>query len=76
MSVGYLPTWYACGRQSAKSSCFMDFHCSKGASMSLQKPQKLRQLLQQYGTVGRLYCAPEGDEHLLPKHTSLLLYGG
>ena len=47
----------------------------------LQKPQKLRQLLWQYGSIGRLYCTPEGrhPQNLhattctLPKATSLHL---
>lgn len=29
----------------------------------MQKPQKLRHLLEQYGAIGRLYCAPEGTGH-------------
>ena len=44
----------------------------------IQKPQKLRQLLEQYGSIGRLYCAPEGGHpqnlHLppvFPQSTSL-----
>lgn len=29
-----------------------------------QKPQKLRHMLSQYGEVGRVYLAPEGDHAL------------
>lgn len=49
--------------------------CTRACQIStcLQKPQKLRHLLEQYGAIGRVYCAPEGItlSAQLPAHGSL-----
>lgn len=47
----------------------------KSGLMTLQKPQKLRHMLSQYGEMGRIYLAPEGDTAVLsrtPRYSAVL----
>ena len=54
------PTQASCTSAASHRTWYEQLHARATSTVSLQKPAKLRHLLEKHGTVTRIYCAPEG----------------